>query len=1400
MHTSRVSIALLILPYTLSCLVAAAEPESWADPALPVTEGLALWLDPSAENRARKANGFRPLAEADGVDRLHDASGNGRHVRQETSADRPRFRLDGQRGFLQFDGQRSHLACADQKLRFGELTLFVVAAPHDNPGSFSALLAMNADGGNDYVTGLNLDQGPWPSEQFEVLSAEGAGFGGVHNLKNGRTPFSKLHRICLVAASGEGATRLLLNGTAAGRRDRQSKEIQMDRFTLGARFYAHGQPPQTTGFFHGEIAEALLYERRLSDEEIAAVDRYLAEKFGDLRDVPLPPQVAGAKPLVRVENPPPVQVLVPGFVVRQLPVDLPNVNNVLYREDGALVAHCYDGNIHLLTDNDGDGLEETHRLYWENKGKIRDSIGMALLPPGDKRGRGVLITSRSKVLLLVDSDGDDAADQEIVVAEGWPETKQGIDACGVAVDPKNGRIYFGLGCADYTNGHQVGADGQARYDINSERGTIMRVSPDFQRRKSICTGVRFPGAIRFNAAGDLFCTDQEGATWLPNGNPFDELLHIRRGRHYGFPPRHPRHLPDVFDEPSVFDYRPQHQSTCGLNFNEPVNDGPVFGPASWQSDALVAGYSRGKLYRTRLVKTAHFGEQFKNAADYVAQNHLLASLNMLTVDACVSPHGELVVAAHSGGPDWGSGPTGRGKLYKIIYADRQAPQPAAIWAQSPREVRIAFDRPLDAEMLTDLARRTEIDAGEFVAAGDRFESLRPGYAVVANQLRSPRRDVPVLGVQVTPDRRTLIFTTAAHDAAVNYAVAMTGFRQGSSSASADDRDLPQFPDVDLQYDLCGVEATWKSADGARSWHGWLPHVDLDVARRFTEGSAAHDELWPLLAQPGELTLKTQLDLKDLLHPSVQPGSKLDYEPASDTVFVDCRRTPGFGGGAFSVTLDGKEAQRGGGNGGANDHFNWRHTIEVDAALPLAELAVVTETGSRDAAPSLELRFSHNLDSHHRPFPLRRLLLPWARQSLEPTPALDNRDLPELAGGNWLRGRRVFLSEEASCAKCHRAHGAGGAIGPDLSNLVHRDYASVLRDIVQPSYAINPDYLTHVMALVDGRVLTGAIRTQDDRLIVGDQEGRETVVARSDVAELQPSPLSIMPQDLDKKLGPEKLRDLLTFLLTEPPRMPDYGPAAPPPPRSASEVEQALAGAPEESLASNESSTKQVHIVLVAGEKDHGPGEHDYPAWRQAWQRLLSLAPHTQVTTADDWPSGQQLDQADVLVFYQRGDWNAERARDIDRFLSRGGGLVYIHWAVDGRMEAAGFAERIGLAWGAGSKYRHGDLPLQFAQPAEHPIARNFDKLRLHDESYWNGVGDRARIKVLATGVEEGQPQPLFWTREHLEGRIFVSIPGHFAWTFDDPLYRLLLLRAIAWTAGEPVDRFNELVWPGARLE
>ncbi len=456
------------------------------------------------------------------------------------------------------------------------------------------------------------------------------------------------------------------------------------------------------------------------------------------------------------------------------------------------------------------------------------------------------------------------------------------------------------------------------------------------------------------------------------------------------------------------------------------------------------------------------------------------------------------------------------------------------------------------------------------------------------------------------------------------------------------------------------------------------------------------------------------------------------------------------------------------------------------------LEVTLETGENT---TLGISYTTNDDDRPRALPLHRFLLPWSAltRPADPTPDAA-RDIPELKGGDWARGRDVFFSDQAQCAKCHQVRGRGGKIGPDLSNLIHRDYESVLRDIRSPSATIHPDYLTYLVELKDGRQWVGVPRTEGDELIIGDQQGREFRARRSDVEALHPSALSIMPEGLEKALGPERMRDLLTFLLTEPLQPAPLERDGAPPPRKRAEVDAAL-----KDSAPPAADARKLHIVLAAGKKDHGINEHDYPLWQKRWATLLSLADGVTVETSDGWPTAEQWQKADVVVMYSSNPgWNADRGKDLDAFLARGGGLVLIHWGVNGGEAPDEYAARVGLAWGKGAKYRHGKQEIHFTR-SKNPIVRNFDKLELDDESYWSLTGDATKVDVLATGMEEDKPRPLFWTREQGKGRVFVSIPGHFTWTFDDPLFRILILRGIAWSAGESVDRFNELATVGARM-
>jgi putative heme-binding domain-containing protein len=162
-------------------------------------------------------------------------------------------------------------------------------------------------------------------------------------------------------------------------------------------------------------------------------------------------------------------------------------------------------------------------------------------------------------------------------------------------------------------------------------------------------------------------------------------------------------------------------------------------------------------------------------------------------------------------------------------------------------------------------------------------------------------------------------------------------------------------------------------------------------------------------------------------------------------------------------------------------------------------------------------------------------LPFAKPETAEPPSLGPRVIAEIAGGDWESGKKVFFGEQAGCFKCHQVAGEGGRIGPDLSNLLYRDYASVYKDITQPSAAINPDHIAYNIQLKDGETVTGVI-LQDaaDNVVLGQATGQSLTIEKSKVAGMKASSLSLMPEGLLQALTVQQQRDLLTFLLMSKP--------------------------------------------------------------------------------------------------------------------------------------------------------------------------------------------------------------------------------------------------------------------------
>src|SRR5262249_31950607 len=137
-----------------------------------------------------------------------------------------------------------------------------------------------------------------------------------------------------------------------------------------------------------------------------------------------------------------------------------------------------------------------------------------------------------------------------------------------------------------------------------------------------------------------------------------------------------------------------------------------------------------------------------------------------------------------------------------------------------------------------------------------------------------------------------------------------------------------------------------------------PHLDLQVARALTAGSASHEALWAAMEKPGELRLRAQLELTDMLRPAVQPGSRLDYEWPPETVAVRV----GTNGTLRLAAPGAKETS---------------FTLKPGRNKPVEVELVLTSKGG---ALSLVPRWTTNEDKRPRPLPLHRILVPWADTS------------------------------------------------------------------------------------------------------------------------------------------------------------------------------------------------------------------------------------------------------------------------------------------------------------------------------------------------------------------------------------------------------------------------------------
>jgi len=140
----------------------------------------------------------------------------------------------------------------------------------------------------------------------------------------------------------------------------------------------------------------------------------------------------------------------------------------------------------------------------------------------------------------------------------------------------------------------------------------------------------------------------------------------------------------------------------------------------------------------------------------------------------------------------------------------------------------------------------------------------------------------------------------------------------------------------------------------------------------------------------------------------------------------------------------------------------------------------------------------------------------------------------LKNRNFENGQKMFAATR--CVICHRFAGDGGATGPDLTQLAGRFNVKDLTEaIMEPSKVISDQYKGSTVVTTSGKSYSGRIVAENENSVTvltnPEDPTKITEIPKSEVDEILPAKVSIMPADLLKPLNQDEVLDLLAYLLS-----------------------------------------------------------------------------------------------------------------------------------------------------------------------------------------------------------------------------------------------------------------------------
>lgn len=311
--------------------------------------------------------------------------------------------------------------------------------------------------------------------------------------------------------------------------------------------------------------------------------------------------------------------------------EVPDARSMTLSDDGVVYVGNRSGDkVWAVADRDGDGAAEERHVVAEG---LNSPNGVAWYK-GD-----LYVAEISRILRFPNIDAQlENPPEPVVVTDDYP--REGHHGWKFIAFGPDGKLYVPIG---------------APCNVCDEEGfaVITRINPDGSGKEVYARGIRNTVGFDWDpATGDLWFTDN-GADWLGDDRPDDELNHAAQsGQHFGYPNCHAGTIsdPEYGEGHDCADYVPPvallgpHVAALGMRFYT----GEMF-PEKYRGGMFIAehgSWNRSKKigYRVAFAREAEEAEEGV-AVEVFASGWLQGeSVSGRPVDVLVMPDGALLVS------------------------------------------------------------------------------------------------------------------------------------------------------------------------------------------------------------------------------------------------------------------------------------------------------------------------------------------------------------------------------------------------------------------------------------------------------------------------------------------------------------------------------------------------------------------------------------------------------------------------------------------------------------------------------------------------------------------------------------------------------------------------------------